>query len=212
MQSTRWEIIHYLKKRGQASVKELAEATGLTPMTIRHHLTILESEGLVTSQKERCGVGRPRNVYCLTDKARDLFPQRYHELAARLLEGLKKSGAGEQVEQVLKAMASEMARDYVAEVQGKSFEERLDILVEILRREGFLASWEKDEETYVLTEYSCPYYLIGQDHPEICQVDRQIISTILARPVKRRTCMLYGDNTCTFDVVETEEIHLYDVN
>ncbi len=212
MQSTRWEIIHYLKKRGQASVKELAEATGLTPMTIRHHLTILESEGLVISQKERCGVGRPRNLYCLTDKARDLFPQRYHELAARLLEGLKKSGAGEQVEQVLQAMASEMARDYAAEVRGKSFEERLDILVEILRREGFLASWEKDEETYVLTEYSCPYYLIGQDHPEICQVDRQIISTILARPVKRRTCMLYGDNACTFDVVETEEIHLYDVN
>lgn len=211
MQTTRREIIHYLKKQGQASVKQLAEATGLTQMTMRHHLAVLESEGLVTSQRERCGVGRPRHVYRLTDKAHDLFPQRYHELAGRLLEGLKESGAEGQISRVLKAMASEMTDDYLDDVREKSFEERLDLLVEVLEQTGFLASWEREEEKYVLTEYSCPYFLIGQDHPEICQVDWQIITTILERPVERQTCVLHGHDVCTFHVPDRGEIRLLDV-
>ena len=208
MQTTRREIIYYLKKQGRASVKELAEATGLTPMTIRHHLTVLEREGLITSQRERCGVGRPRNVYCLTEKAQALFPQRYHELAARLLEGLKAAGAEEQIHQVLKTMAYEILDEHLDEAHGKPFEERLNLLVEVLQKEGFLASWEKEGEQYVLTEYNCPYFLIGLDHPEICQVDWQVMTALLKRPVKRRTCMLHGDNTCTFHVPSSGEIRL----
>lgn len=212
MQTTRSRIIEYLKEHGRASVQDLAVATELTSMTIRHHLTILETDGLVNSEKERGHVGRPRHVYCLTDKALSLFPERYDELAGRLLEGLKDLGAKREITEVLERMAAQITDDYREELADRSFEERLDLLIDVLGKEGFLASWEKREGEYVLREYSCPYFLVGQEHPEICRVDWQVITTILNAPVKRQSCMLHEDSNCTFHIRPDFDIPITDIN
>ncbi len=47
MQATRQRILEILKERHTATVEELAKELELTPVTIRHHLDILRSEGLV---------------------------------------------------------------------------------------------------------------------------------------------------------------------
>ncbi len=169
-------------------------------MTIRHHLAVLEAEGLVSSTKERGHVGRPRYVYFLTENALSLFPERYDELADRLLQCLKSLGARQEITQVLEEMGADIVKAYQADLAGKSFEERLDILIDVLGDEGFLASWEKGDGEYILTEYSCPYLLVGQEHPEICQVDWHVITRILDTPVKRQTCMLQGDTSCRFHI------------
>lgn len=212
MQATRSRIVEYLKEHGRASVQELAEATGLTSMTIRHHLAVLENEGLVNSEKERGHVGRPRYVYFLTDKALSLFPERYDELAGRLLKGLKNLGAKREITEVLHQMADEITGDYQDDLDEKSFEERLDLLIAVLSREGFLASWEQKEGEYLLREYSCPYLLVGHEHPEICRVDWQVITTILDASVKRQTCMLHGDSNCTFHVQSDFDVAIANIN
>ncbi len=201
MQATRSRIIEHLKEHGRATVQDLATATGLTPMTVRHHLAVLEARGLVGSAKERGHVGRPHYVYFLTENALSLFPERYDQLAHRLLKGLKNLGVKAEITQILDQMGADIADNCREELAGKSFEERLDILIDVLDEEGFLAAWEKGEDDkYVLTEYSCPYFLVGQDHPEICRIDWKVITTILDAPVKRQTCMLHGDNNCTFHI------------
>ena len=77
MQSTRQEILEILKEDKQATVEDLAERLQLTPMTIRHHLNVLQAQNLVTTATVRRSqkVGRPRLVYTLTAAADDLFPQ-----------------------------------------------------------------------------------------------------------------------------------------
>lgn len=212
MQVTRWHIVEHLKEHGAASVQDLAEATGLTPMTIRHHLSILESDRVVKSKKQRGHVGRPRHVYFLTENALSLFPERYDELADRLLKGLKALGVDQEIAQVLQRMGREIARSYRKEVDGKSFEEKLDALIEALGNEGFLASWDKSQDgDYTLTEYSCPYFIVGQDHPEICQIDRQLITSILDTPVERETCMLHGDTNCRFHIQSSFDVAVTDI-
>jgi predicted ArsR family transcriptional regulator len=212
MQATRSRIVEHLKERGRATVQDLATATDLTQMTIRHHLAVLETEGLVSSAEERGHVGRPRYVYFLTENALSLFPERYDELADRLLRGLKALGARREIAQVLEAMGADIVRTYREDLAGKSFEERLAILIDVLSDEGFLASWEEEGGAYILTEYSCPYLLVGQDHPEICRVDWEVITTILDSPVKRQTCMLHGDTNCTFHIRPAVDVAIADIN
>lgn len=212
MQATRSRIVEHLKEHGRASIQDLAAAMGLTSMTIRHHLTVLETEGLVRSEEERGHVGRPRRMYFLTDDALSHFPERYDELAGRLLKGLKGLGAKREITEVLKRMANDITDDYREDLAGKSFEERLDLLIDVLGKEGFLASWEEEGGKYLLTEYSCPYLLVGQDHPEICRVDWQVITSILHAPVKRQTCMLHGDSNCTFHVQSDFDVAIADIS
>jgi len=63
----------------------------INPISVRHHINRLEADGLVTSEEERHGVGRPRRLYFLTEKGRERFPTRYIRLTMRLLEQLKEA-------------------------------------------------------------------------------------------------------------------------
>jgi len=77
MQVTRQKIIDMLRAHGQATVDELATEVSLTPMAVRHHLNVLQADGLVLilRTKQRHRPGRPIQVYGLTNKARKLCPQ-----------------------------------------------------------------------------------------------------------------------------------------
>ena len=201
MQATRWEILQTLKKRGQATVGDLAEAIDLAPITIRHHLAILEREGLVTRHRERSGVGRPRHVFRLTAAAEELFPKKYHVLAERLLDELKSMANPQQVVTIFKRMAEEITHSRNAVSEDAPIEEQLEALVQLLGEEGFLARWRCLGREYELTEYSCPYFYVGQKHPEICQFDLQIINSALDAAVERTACRAHGDEFCSYRIV-----------
>lgn len=200
MQTTRWEILQILKERSEATVDELAEALGLAPITVRHHLSILEKDRLIASHCERGAVGRPHYVYSLTDQAQELFPKKYHLLADRLLTELKSIADDQQLSILFDRIAQGITAEYAAKVEGKNTEEKLSLLVDLLGQEGFLAQWDQIDGRYVLKEYSCPYYYVGQRHPEVCRLDLQMIANVLEAQVERKTCMIDGDEFCTYRI------------
>ncbi len=87
--STRQRVLQTLLSRQRCTINELAEAVNINPISVRHHITRLEAEGLVTSEEERHGVGRPRRLYFLTEDGQERFPSRYLRFTIRLLEQLK---------------------------------------------------------------------------------------------------------------------------
>ncbi|MSP12437.1 MAG: ArsR family transcriptional regulator [Chloroflexi bacterium] len=198
IQATRWEILKTLKERGQATVEELASVLELATITVRYHLGILENESLVTSTKVRRSVGRPHYLYTLTEGAEDLFPKKYHLFASRLLDSLKTSLGDEELDSMLTKMAQSIAAPVAAKLQGRGLEERLSALVELLGEEGFMADWRREGTQYILSERSCPYYYVGQRHPEICHLDVTMMVTVLDAPVERHSCILDGDECCSF--------------
>lgn len=206
MQATRWAILNLLKQRGQETVEELAEALELAPITVRHHLAILEKDNLITSSTERGGVGRPHYVYRLTSQAEDLFPKRYHLLAERLLAELKVMAGQEELQDALQRIARDIAAGYPpGGFEAKDIREKLSILASLLAEEGFLVQWQQVGEEYVLKEYSCPYYYVSQRHPEVCHLDLYLISSVLGADVERRTCMVHGDEACTYRIIPIDE-------
>ena len=126
--NTRERVLHTLLVRRQCTINELAKAVYINPISVRHHISRLEADGLVTSAEEKHGVGRPRRNYFLTDKGRELFPTRYLRLTLRLLQQLKETVPQPIIDQLFTNMALELAGDYSHELAHLSFEERLDVV------------------------------------------------------------------------------------
>jgi len=157
-------------------------------------------EGLVDSQEERHGVGRPRLSYVLTEEGMEHFPTRYLRLTTRLLAQMKETMPGPMVSKLFSQMAEDLAAEYADKMKGLSMEERLDTVKELLGEEGFTVEWEKSADGYRIHEITCPYFQIGQNHPEVCAVDQILISRMLAVPANKVQCILDGSSHCTYVV------------
>lgn len=181
MQSTRQEILEILKEERQATVEDLAQRLELTPMTIRHHLNVLQAQGLVEAAKVRRSqkVGRPRLVYTLTEAADDHFPQSYSELARHLVSEVKETVGKEEARDIFLGVAERIASEAPPPVEGQTFEERLDQVSGFLEKHGFLVRWEKTDEGWVFTNINCPYRRVAQEHAEVCAMDAILIDRLL---------------------------------
>jgi predicted ArsR family transcriptional regulator len=198
--STREKVLQTLLTRQQCTINEIAEAVEINPISVRHHITKLQADGLVDSAEERHGVGRPRRIYFLTEMGREHFPSRYLKLTLRLLEQLKGTVPQPVVNQLFTQMAHELVAGYSNDLENLSIEQRLDLVKKLLTAEGFSVEWERKGEQYQIREINCPYYHVGQNHPEVCSVDQTLMATVLAVPVEKIQCMLHGDASCTYIV------------
>ena len=205
MKSTKDKILQTLLRRPKITINELAEAVGINPISVRHHLTNLQMEGLISADEERHGVGRPRLVYSLTEDGMEKFPTKYFRLTTRILDQMKETMPGPVVAKLFNQIAEDLASEYSSQVQGLSMEERLELVRELLAQEGFTVEWEKKGSEYQIHEISCPYYQIGVAHPEVCTVDQTLISKMLALPANKVQCILDGGTHCTY-VVQTAAI------
>ena len=200
MKSTRDRILQTLLRHPRSTINELAESVGINPISVRHHLTNLQVEGLVAAEEERHGVGRPRLVYFLTEDGLEKFPTRYLRLTTRLLSQMKDKLPGPMIGQLFREVATSLAAEHEEQLKGLSVEQRLDALGEMLAEEGFVVEWERKGEEYHIHEITCPYLQVGQTHPEVCMVDQTLISTMLAVPAEKIQCILSGASHCTYVV------------
>src|SRR6266545_2789594 len=104
MQDTRRHILDILKQHGESTVDdivaELQKRRGnITAVTVRHHLTRLQEEQLITTPqlRHRSAPGRPQHIYMLTEQAHDHFPNNYQPRATKLLESLGETLPPKQV-------------------------------------------------------------------------------------------------------------------
>ena len=200
MKSTRERILQRLLTHPFSSINDLADAVGINAISVRHHLTSLQADGLVAAQEERHGVGRPRLVYFLTDGGREKFPTRYLELTNRIIDQLKEKFPEQTIEGIFDRIAEELTEEEVKRLNGMPFEEKLDHLQEFMVDEGFSMNWEKQGEKYYIYQVSCPYYHVTQQHPEVCSLGRSIITQFLSLPVERIACIGQGNAHCTFQI------------
>ena len=200
MKSTKDKILQTLLRKPKITIIDIAEAVGINPISVRHHLTNLQMEGLVLADEERHGVGRPRLVYSLTQDGMEKFPTKYLQLTTRLLSQMKESMPALAVAKLFSQIAEDLASEYSTQIQGMGMEERLEFVKEMLAQEGFTVEWEKKGNDYQIHEISCPYYQIGVAHPEVCTVDQTLISKMLALPASKVQCILDGGAHCTYVV------------
>ncbi len=71
--STRTEILRFIKLKGRVAIAELSRAFDITPMAVRRHVRGLESAGLIRLERERRPKGRPASLCLVTDLGDNFF-------------------------------------------------------------------------------------------------------------------------------------------
>ncbi len=203
MQSTRQEILEILREAKQSTVEDLASKLGLTPMTIRHHLNVLQAQNLVVVAeiKRSPSVGRPRLLYSLTETAEELFPQGYGKLASYLVRELKERMGSKEAQELFRRVAERMAQEAPPRIEGQTFEERLDQIAQFMKEQGFIIRWEKTDDGYLLTNVNCPYRRIAREHGELCIMDATLIHHLLGVEPRRLPRPKRGEAPCNYLLV-----------
>jgi DeoR family transcriptional regulator, suf operon transcriptional repressor len=206
MKSTRDRILQFLLSHTQSSINDLAKAVGINAISVRHHLTSLQADGLVRDEEQRHGVGRPRLVYSLTEEGLERFPTRYLRLSDNLLSQMKNSLSIETVKLIFREMALGMANEHKEKLSVLSLDKKLEFLKDFAIEQGFSIEWEKRDNKVFIFQSNCPYYHIGQDHPEVCIFDQTLISELLSCPVEMVSCYLNSEGPCTYIVTENSQV------
>lgn len=204
MQQTRQHILEILKEKEQATVDEIVEGLSarignITAVTVRHHLEILRGDGYVAapSVRRRTSPGRPQHMYALTDKALELFPNNYRNLAQEMLQQLKTQLPRDEVNVILEGVADQMAGSVPQ--SDAPLPIRLNQVVEFLSEQGYAAYWEKSEGGFILHTNNCPYHRLAENHSELCAMDVRMITGLLGGIVPRRVGhMAEGDASCAY--------------
>ncbi|MBI3242057.1 MAG: ArsR family transcriptional regulator [Chloroflexi bacterium] len=204
MQSKRQQIIDILKERGNATVETLSKELDISSVTVRHHLDVLRSEGLVNEPvvRRRATSGRPQHAYSLTLKAGELFPKSYDNLAAQLLDEVKARYDTREVNVLFEGMARRLLADAPHPVDGDTVEERFDRAVQFLNQKGYVARWEQNLGGVVIHTCNCPYEGLARKHPELCNMDFNLIASLTGFTPERVCHVTAGDGSCSYLIRE----------
>ncbi len=203
MKTTRERVLQTLSSHPRSTIIEIAKDVGINAISVRHHITSLQASSLVTSEEERHGVGRPRMVYVLTEKGLEHFPTSYLRLTNNLLDQLKETISQNELDEIFKSMANKLTEEYKPTLENLSLEEKLRMLKEVMRKEGFDVEWDQLDDHYLLNEISCPFHKIGKNHPEVCLFDKTLISNMLSIPIEKIQMTHRADTLCSFKIAKS---------
>jgi len=200
MQATRQRILEILKERHTATVEELAKELELTPVTIRHHLDILRSEGLVQAPqvKRRDTPGRPQHVYGLTEAADAYFPKNYAGFTDMMLREMRDQVEPEKMRSILDGVATRMVNKAPAATPNETLPQRMERIVKFLNTQGYDASWETAEGGCLLHAHNCPYHDVARENVEPCVMDASMITQLAGVAPQRVQWAFSGGNMCTY--------------
>lgn len=200
MQATRQRILEILKERGSATVEQLATELELTPVTIRHHLDILRSEGLVQAPqvKRRDTPGRPQHVYALTEAADAYFPKNYAGFTDMMLHEVRERVSPEEMTSILSGVATRMAVKAPSSLPNETMPQRMDRMVKFLNSQGYDSEWETTAGGFLLRTHNCPYHDVARGNVEPCVMDASLIGQLAGITPKRVEWAFSGSNICTY--------------
>ena len=201
MQATRQDILDYVRRHGEANVRDLARVLTLTTTGIRQHLTVLERDGLVKVRETRGRIGRPALVYSLTPAGDALFPHRYDELCNLLLEEVRAIAGSKGLQTVLMRLATRSAEPYLPRMAGHSLSERVDEAVAVMNERGCVSdSVQSSGGEFLIHQYTCPFPNVAREHRGVCALEVEFVSQLTGGDARLTSSLLRGDNCCTYRI------------
>ena len=195
-----------LKTRGPQTSAELGGALGITNEAARQQLVKLAGEGFVesTSQASGVGVGRPVQVWHLTQAGHARFPDAHAELTVQLLRLIQTELGEPALDRLIGARERETLANYSAETaDAADLRERVARLAAIRSREGYMAEWQEEPDgTYLLFENHCPICAAASMCQGFCRAELEVFQAVLGRgaQVTRMEHIPAGARRCAYRI------------
>ena len=170
----RQKVLAHLKKTRSASAREIARALKMSAPNVRHHLSVLSSDGRVefVSVNQRGGRGRPEKIFSLSQAA--LGDNLSVLVDALLSEKINPEKIGRMIS---------ISQGLAGVAINPPMPKRLALLVEKLNEMHYQAHWEAGAEGPRVVFGRCPYSKVIDKHPELCKMDAALLNHSLERPV-----------------------------
>jgi predicted ArsR family transcriptional regulator len=197
-------LLFLLKTRGPQTAGDLGTRLQITPEAARQQLLRLSDEGLVCAKSEVRGVGRPAQVYHLTPAAQRRFPDTHAELTAELIGEIRGVLGEGALDKLIAFREAAIRKRYVALLSGEqSLARKIARLAEIRNKEGYMATWEKeDQDIYLLVENHCPICAAAGACAGFCRSEQAIFESVLGQDAKveRIEHLLAGARRCAYRI------------
>jgi DeoR family suf operon transcriptional repressor len=198
---TREAVLTLLLRQGKATAADLASQLLVSVQVMRRHLRSLEDDGLVVASPTAEGPGRPSNRWGLTREGRSRFPDGSEHFALGLLSSMAASLPTNTISDLLGQQAAEKAAIYRQNIGSGSLAERIERLVDLRRRDGYVAEFRPDSDGlgWVMSEFHCSVMAIAEQFPQVCDQELQLIRhTFPDCQVDRVHWRLEGGHSCGF--------------
>ena len=196
-------LLFLLKTRGPQTAGDLGTWLQITAEAARQQLLRLTDEGLVYAKSEVRGVGRPAQVYYLAPAAQRRFPDAHAELTAQLIGEIRDVLGEDALEKLIRVREAGTRKRYEAQLSGEqSLARRIARLAEIRDKEGYMATWEKEGDSYLLVENHCPICAAASACTGFCRSEQAIFEHVLGRDVRveRVEHLLAGARRCAYRI------------
>jgi DeoR family suf operon transcriptional repressor len=201
--SAQRSVVTTIRRRGEATVDEIAATLDMTPSGARQHLAALSDAGLVESaptSRPTGGRGRPPQVWRTTAAADPLFPKAYGELTNELLGYLDDA----TVTDVFIRRRDNRVEDALPRLaRCRSLGAKVTELAAILDRDGYLAdSTQVERDTWLITEHNCAIQAVATTRPQACRSELEFLRTVLPEAeIERTSHIVAGQPCCAYRVV-----------
>ena len=202
----REQILLRLKTRGPQTTAELAGWLQVTVVAVRRHMSGLETDGRVRSEEKRGGVGRPCQIWGLTDVGHRAFHDGHAELAVRLLKGVRETFGDVGLERVLDVMSRADVRQAQARLPGPGAAARVEALAALRRDQGYMAEATRDETgAHLLIENHCPVDDAADHCDGLCERELDLFQRLLgaAYDVARTEHIRDGSRRCVYRITDS---------
>ena len=195
-------VLRFLKFRGPQTTGALARHLAVTGPGARKLLNNLLARGLVSYQDEAGAVGRPRRIWRLTEAAQSRFPDMHAALTVEIIQTIRTLFGQAGLNRLIDDRARDTEMRYRAALRAApDLEARLDRLVALRTKEGYMAAWERAAPgRYLLVENHCPICAAARNCQGFCRSELDIFRRALgpAATVERTEHLLAGARRCAY--------------
>ncbi|MFN8526009.1 MAG: metalloregulator ArsR/SmtB family transcription factor [Chloroflexota bacterium] len=203
-----WRLLTLLKTRGPQTAADLGKALGITAEAARQQLVKLAGDGLVTATAEVRGVGRPVQLWHLTDAGDARFPDTHAELTVALIQAVRSELGESSLERLISARQREIQAAYHRELAGiTTLARRVEELAAVRSREGYMAEWWTEDSGFVLAENHCPICAAATVCQGFCAGELELFRDVLGPDVRvdRVEHILGGARRCVYRITPDED-------
>ena len=191
MLTARQQVLEYIRIQRAVTSSDVARALRMTGANARHHLAILQAQGLieVIGRRPTDGRGRPAKLFALTDR---ILGDNLPNLASALLNQFIYKALPTERSHIWQELAILIIDSVNDNVHGEtkksqgSLTQRLYNAMILLNRMNYDARWVAHPEAPYVILGHCPYAAILDQHPELCQFDRFLLIEMLGTSVTQK--------------------------
>ena len=192
-----------LENKVGLNIDEISTALDISRNAVQQHLTVLDRDGYIQIGEFNKTAGRPVRSFVLTKAGINSFPKQYAWFSELILADLKNEMGSEAFQRYLHKLGANLSQGLLPQFNGKSTDERIAELLKVMDSLGFKTKdiTDSNNNERIIEACNCIYHDLAQQHEEICEFDRSLISSLLDKEIEQIECMAKGEAVCRFKII-----------